>query len=121
MPKSIKNFTKERQELLQKMLTILGITEENKMFSLKKLDEDPEKQKQILDLVEDIKKYFICSKWAYFSNQTKEFKRLYLSLIKAVFKDMKVKIFSSFLHIKKDDKTQYETFYVLDFPKNTLE
>ena len=42
MPKSIKNFTKEREEVLLQMLTILGITEENKMFSLQKLDEDEE-------------------------------------------------------------------------------
>jgi hypothetical protein len=120
MPKSIKNFTKEREELLQKMLAILGVNQDNKMFSLKKLDEDQQKQKQIIDLVEDIKKYFICSRWAYFSNQTKEFKRDYLSLIKSVLRDMQVKIFSSFLHIKTDDKIQYETFYVLDFSKITL-
>ena len=121
MPKSIKNFTKERQELLQKMLTILGITDDNKMFSLKKLDEDEEKQKQILDLVEDIKKYFICSRWAYFSNQNIDFKRDYLSLIKSVLRDMKIKILSSFLHIKTNDKTKYETFYILEFPQKTLE
>ncbi len=115
MPKSIKNFTKERQELLQKMLNILGVTEENKMFSLKKLDEDTEKQKQILDLVEDIKKYFICSRWAFFSHKDKEIKREYLSLIKAVMKDMKVKMDSSFVHKKIDDVVKCETIYILEF------
>ena len=119
MPKSIKNFTKERQELLQKMLNILGITEENKMFSLKKLDEDPEKQKQILDLVEDIKKYFICSKWTFFDHKEREIKRNYLSLIKAVFRDMKVKMYSTFVHKKIDDVVKCETIYILDLQSNT--
>ncbi len=119
MPKSIKNFTKERQELLQKMLNILGITEENKMFSLKKLDEDPEKQKQILDLVEDIKKYFICSKWTFFDHKEREIKRNYLSLIKAVFRDMKVKMYSTFVHKKIDDVVKCETIYILDLKSNT--
>jgi hypothetical protein len=66
MPKSIKKFTKERLVVLQKMFTILEITSDYKMFSLKKLDEDKERQKQILDLVEDIKKFFISSKWTFF-------------------------------------------------------
>jgi hypothetical protein len=115
MPKSIQNYTIEREELLKKMLEILGITEENKMLSLKKLDEDEEKQKQIINLIDDIKKYFICSKWAYFSNQKKEFKRLYLSLIKAVMKDMNVKMHPSFLHIRTGTKMKYETFYIFEF------
>ncbi len=119
MPKSIKNFTKEREEVLQKMLTILGITDDNKMFSLKKLDEDEEKQKQILDLVEDIKKYFVCSKWSVFNNKNLEFKRDYLSLIKAVLKDMKIKMYSTFVHKKIDDVVKCETIYILEFQKST--
>ena len=119
MPKSIKNFTKEREEVLQKMLTILGITDDNKMFSLKKLDEDEEKQKQIIDLVEDIKKYFVCSKWTYFSHTEREIKRNYLSLIKAVFKSMNVKIYSTFIHKKIDGKNKCETIYILTFPNST--
>jgi hypothetical protein len=39
--------------------SILEITENNKMFSLKKLDENKDKQKSILDLENDIKKYFL--------------------------------------------------------------
>ena len=116
MPKSIKNFTKERQELLQKMFDILGITDDNKMFSLKKLDENEEKQKQILDLVDDIKKYFVCSKWTFFNHKDRQIKREFLSLIKSIFRDMNVKMVSSFLHIPTiDNKVKCETYYILQF------
>ena len=119
MPKSIIKYTTERQELLQKMLNILGITDDNKMFSLKKLDEDEAKQKQILDLVDDIKKYFVCSRWTFFNHIEREIKRNYLSLIKSVFRDMKVKMYSTFVHKKIDDVIKCETIYILELKTNT--
>jgi hypothetical protein len=119
MPKSIIKYTTERQELLQKMFNILGITDDNKMFSLKKLDEDEDKQTQILALVDDIKKYFICARWTFFSQKNKELKRSYLSLIKAVFRDMEVKMYSTFIHKKIDDVIKCETIYILELNKNT--
>ncbi len=119
MPKSIQNYTTEREELLKKMLEILGITEDNKMFSLQKLDEDEERQKQILALVQDIKKYFVSSKWTYFSHKNIEIKRNYLSLIKAVFKSMNVKIYSTFIHKKINGVNKCETIYILTFPNST--
>jgi hypothetical protein len=112
MPKLIKNFTKEREELLQKMFYILEINQTNKILSLKKLDEDEDKQNKIINLTDDIKKYFVCSKWTYFSNKKREFKRLYLSLIKSVMKEMNVKMTSSTTLVKTDDKVKCETFYV---------
>ncbi len=118
MPKSIANYEKERYELVKKMLDILEVNESNNMLSLQKLDENQEKQNKILELVEEIKKYFICSKWSYFSNKKLDFKRNYLSLIKSVMKDIDVKMYSAFLHIKKDKKIVCETFYVFELPKN---
>ena len=34
MPKTIQNYTNERNEILQKMFNILGISKENNMISL---------------------------------------------------------------------------------------
>ena len=73
MPKSIDKFTNERNEVLQQILNILEITEKNKMFSLKELDENNDKQNNIIALEVDIKKYFLCSRWTYFSNKNREF------------------------------------------------
>ncbi len=113
MPKSIDKFTNERKEILQKIFNILEISDNNKTLSLKKLDEDENKQKSIIELENDIKKYFVCSRWTYFSNKKREFKRNYLSLIKAIMKDLDVKMISSTLIIKTDDnKTKCETYYI---------
>ena len=115
MPKSIDKYTNERKDILQKIFNILEISDNNKTFSLKKLDEDENKQNSIIELENDIKKYFLCSRWTYFSNKNREFKRSYLSLIKAIMKDLNIKITSSTL-IKKtnDNKTKCETFYIFD-------
>ena len=116
MPKTINKYINERKELLQKIFNILVVTENNKMVSLKKLDEDKNKQQNIMELENDIKKYFICSRWAYFSNKTRKFKRDYLSLIKAIMKDLGIKMDALTL-IKKigDNKVKCETYYNFEF------
>jgi len=115
MPKSIDKYTNERKDILQKIFNILEISDNNKTFSLKKLDEDENKQNSIIELENNIKKYFLCSRWTYFSNKNREFKRSYLSLIKAIMKDLDVKMTSSTLIKKIDDnKTKCETYYVFD-------
>jgi hypothetical protein len=115
MPKKVDNYTEERKEILQKMLDILGITATNKMFSLKELDKNEQKQKAILELESEVKKYFICSSWNYFANKNRDFKRSYLSLIKSVMKNLNIKIISSKLVKKIDANTnEYETFYIIN-------
>jgi hypothetical protein len=115
MPKTIDKYTIERNDILQKLLNILEISDTNKTFSLKNLDENETKQKLIIELESDIKKYFLCSRWTYFSNKNREFKRSYLSLIKAIMKDLNIKMNSSTLIKKTDDnKTKCETFYIFD-------
>jgi hypothetical protein len=115
MPKSIDKFTNERNEVLQQILNILEITEKNKMFSLKELDENNDKQNNIIALEVDIKKYFLCSRWTYFSNKNREFKRNYLSLIKAIMKAMDVKMVASTLVKKNNDNTsKCETYYCFE-------
>ena len=118
MPKKINKYTIERNDILHKLFNILEISDTNKTFSLKKLDEDETKQKLIIDLESDIKKYFLYSRWTYFSNKNREFKRSYLSLIKAIMKDLNIKMITSTL-IKKtgDNKTKCETFYIFDMIK----
>jgi hypothetical protein len=114
MPKKVENYEVERKQVLQKMLDILGITDTNKMFSLKELDANEQKQNDIIALEQDIKKYFICSKWNYFNNKNREFKRSYLCLLKAVMKDTNTNLISSQLVKKIDGNNEYETFYIIN-------
>ncbi len=116
MPKSVEKYTNERKELLQKLFSILEVSENSNMISLKKIEEDVEKQKQIIDLETDIKKYFVCSRWNYFTNKHRELKRNYLSLIRSICKEMEFNMSSSTL-IRKDinGKPKSETYYIFDF------
>ncbi len=114
MPKTVEKFTNERNELLQNMLNIIEISKDNNMLSLKKLEKDLDKQRQIIELESEIKKYFICSKWNYFTNKNADIKRNYISLIRSICKDMNITMRSSTLKTKIGDKVKCETFYVFD-------
>jgi len=53
-------YQNEREEICNKIITILDLKEDN-TFLLCELDEDIEKQNKIMDLKEEIQKYFACS------------------------------------------------------------
>jgi hypothetical protein len=89
MPKKVELYNEERQNIINKLFEILEINNNNNFFSLQKLDEDIEKQKQILDLEPDIKKFFKCSRWTCINK--KNVQRKWLSIIKYLFKDMNIK------------------------------
>ncbi len=115
MSKKKDMYVNERNEVLNKILNILEITDTNKIIALKKLDEDKEKQQQIIDLEPEIKKYFQCCRWAYFSNKHTVFKRNYLSLTKSIMKEMNVNMASAVLVKKLENgKCKCETYYVFD-------
>lgn len=110
MPKQVDKYTKERQDVLDKMFTILGINENSNTFLLHELDSNVDKQNQILQLEPDIKKYFICGKWGCFTDPN--MKRRYLSIIKNTMKDMDIELFSVRQFFKADDNTSYrDTVY----------
>jgi len=87
MPKQVHKYKEQRNNVLYQMFQILGINEHNNMFSLHKIDEDIEKQSHILNLENDIKKYFLCGEWTCFKRKS-TCKRRWLSMIKYVVKDM---------------------------------
>ena len=110
MPKVVDKYTKERQELLDKMFSILGINENNNKFLLHELDNDEKKQQDILNLEPEIKKYFICSKWNCFKDP--EIKRKYLSFIKNVFKTMNYEVISVRRLVKNNNEDKFrDTIY----------
>lgn len=115
MPKSITQYTEQRKSVLNRLLEILEIDEKNNMISLRRLDKDVEKQNRIIELEEDIKKYFISGRWTVFNKKNRVIKRVYLSLIKAIFKDMNIKIISKAVMSKDDNnKSICETYYIIE-------
>ena len=89
MPKKVLLYTEQRQNVINKLLEILEITETNNIFSLHKIDNDAEKQQLILDLEPDVKKYFNCSTWSCFK-QKNTITRRWLSFTKYLFKEMNI-------------------------------
>ena len=77
-------FQKEREDVCDKIINILNLTEDN-TFLLCDLDNDIEKQNKILELKEEIKKYFACSTISSFKPNF-ECKRPYLNIIRSILK-----------------------------------
>ena len=72
----------EREEICNKIITILGL-KEDKTFLLCELDEDIEKQNKIMDLKEEIQKYFACSTISSFKPNF-QCRRPYLNIIRSI-------------------------------------
>ena len=87
-------YPKERLELLDRLNQILGINASNNIIYTHQVNTNQDIQKQILELETDVKKYFKCSRWAFFSQAFNPPVR-YMSLIKSVYKDMGYKLIST--------------------------
>lgn len=103
-------YSQERSDLLNKLNNIVGITENNNIIYFYDLDNSSEKQKQIDDLKYDIKKYFKCGTWSYF---TKEGNRQYLSLIKSIYRDMEYHVYNSQMNFTRNNKSIKGGIYII--------
>ena len=81
-PKLSEKYQNEREEICNKIITILDLKEDN-TFILYDLDNDTEKQNRILDMKEEIKKVFECSTISSFKPNF-ECKRPYLNIIRSI-------------------------------------
>lgn len=75
-------YQNEREEICNKIITILELKEDN-TFLLYELDDNIEKQNKILELKEEIQKYFACSTISSFKPNF-ECKRPYLNIIRSI-------------------------------------
>jgi len=75
-------YQNEREEICNKIITILELKEDN-TFLLYELDDDIEKQNKILELKEEIQKYFACSTISSFKPNF-DCKRPYLNIIRSI-------------------------------------
>ena len=109
--KNIK-YSKEQNDILNKIYNIIGIDENKRSFYTHEFDYDENKSKLIEDLSKDIKKYFSASLWSCF-NKKKKLDKQYISLIKNIFKDLKIQYNSQSCKIKRDNKYINSTQYIL--------
>lgn len=111
MPKQKKaiKYKKEQEEIIEKIITILDAT--NKTFILYDIDNDEEKQKQIYNLIDDIKKNFS----SYNIGGLKEperYKRTWLSIVRQLLKK-KYNVISGDLTITKNEEKIRTRIYTL--------
>jgi len=75
-------YQNEREDICNKLINIIDL-DDNKSFLLCDLDNDTEKQNQIMEMKEEIQKYFACSTISSFKPNF-ECKRPYLNIIRSI-------------------------------------
>jgi hypothetical protein len=85
-------YVLQREELCNKILTILAIDDRN-YFLLCDLDADTDKQQQLLNLKDEIKTYFACSTISTFKPNFK-CKRPYLNIIRSILRQQSYSVTS---------------------------
>jgi hypothetical protein len=109
-PSKKNKFPKERQQVLDELFTILGVTSNNMTFNLSNIENDKNKQQEILDLVDDIKKYFNYGSWTYFCRPN--IKKPYIGLTKSLLKEMGYKMDSSYVIDGKSKKISQKNMII---------
>jgi hypothetical protein len=77
-------YEENRKDILNKLNIIVGIDDTHDYFLLKSINDA--KKEEIINLADDVKKYFATSKWMYFRYPDKP--KAFLSLLKYIYKDM---------------------------------
>ena len=99
-------YKKEQEEIVDKIIKILDL-ENNNIINLCDLDNEYDKQQQIMELIPEIRKYYSFSTIIGVSEPT-ETKRPYLSIIRQLTKS-KYKLNSYDYRIKQDSKEDIRT------------
>ena len=109
-------FQNEREDICNKIISILELKEDN-FFLLCELDEDIEKQNKILELKEEIKKYFACSTISSFKPNF-ECKRPYLNIIRSILRKQNYTFVGDDIFFRKQDGTYIKTMKYKTFRNN---
>jgi hypothetical protein len=108
-------YEKEQQEIVRKLNGILGLDEKNNKFVLEELKQDEEKQKQIIGLEEEVKKYFVYNRWPYF-NKNKEIENKWMSLLKSIYKSGGYNmVFKNITILLNEKKIATKEYYIIKY------
>jgi len=105
-------FQNEREDICNKLINIIDL-DDNKSFLLCDLDNDTEKQNQIMEMKEEIQKYFACSTISSFKPNF-ECKRPYLNIIKSILRKQNYNFVGNDYTIKINNipKKNYKIYYI---------
>jgi len=117
-PKREDIYKVERQEVLDKLNKILGITNDNNKFFLWDIDSNDDIKKSILELQTDVEKYFRCSGWNFFSKKIQE-DRKYMSLIRSLYKEFNFELYpKTILITRNNQKIKSQQYAILKSNNN---
>ena len=102
----IEKYDKERKEIITKLFEIINVQIEDKLrfFYSDEITED--KQNEILNMRNEIKRYFVVNGWISFKNTVK-LDKIYMSLIRNILKHEKINYIICQKMIKGTRKTKY--------------
>lgn len=104
-------YAKEQDDTIDKIIQIIGITEENNTITLHEIDNNETMKQQLMDLIPEIRIWFSFGRINPISNPD-SYKRPHLTIIKQITKKKWV-VTSKFSHIRINDDivgTQQYTF-----------
>ena len=88
-------FVVERKAVIDKLSEIIKLEENKNVVVYDDLVENMELKEYLVDNVENIKKYYSCSNWGYFTNHLHGIiEKNEITLMKSIYKDEKYKIIS---------------------------
>jgi hypothetical protein len=105
-----KKFINERKETLNTVLGLIGINDENKIFYSHIISADENIQRQITDLIPNIKLYYATSGWATFKTAI-DVENKALSIIRALLREHNVNYTSKAIKVKVGVKSVTSTMY----------
>lgn len=105
-------YINERKAITKKLLELLHIDNNNKIFNSYDLDHNEETQKAILNMIPDIERYFTVAGWSYYRKDNNQ-NRPYISITKSVLKDMKINVVSASKKKRIGDKIITYSIYTI--------
>jgi hypothetical protein len=102
----IEKYVNERNEIITKLFKIINVQTENNIRFFYSDEITEEKQKEILDMRNNIKRYFMVNGWISFKNTVK-LDKIYMSLIRNILKHEKINYTISKKMINGIIKTKY--------------
>ena len=105
-------FVNERKKIVNDIIKTIGITKENNTMIVKNMRTTI--QQTILDMEDDIRKYFNAGGWHVFKKGI-EVERPFLSIIKKVMNEMGIEL----VHFHKNIQGEMMSCYLFNFTDNT--
>jgi len=102
----IEKYVNERNEIITTLFKIINVQTENNIRFFYSDEITEEKQKEILDMRNNIKRYFMVNGWISFKNTVK-LDKIYMSLIRNILKHEKINYTISKKMINGIIKTKY--------------